>query len=160
MATRLQNHKVQIVVVCLLGAVIFYNFLHFTGERPRRHIFSYEEVGGEMVIGEAVAPNWARGEYRAAACWGRNPFTGTAMKCPNALTAPMTSQADAPPGPEGTPTSTIITGVVISGESRYVIAGDLLLREGDRLGAGRIKTINRNSVIVEYETVKETIYVE
>lgn len=82
MAARLQNRKVQIVIVCLLGAVIFYNVLHFTSERPRRRSFSYEEAGVEMEIGDGVFPNWASGEYRAAASWGRNPFTGATMTRP------------------------------------------------------------------------------
>jgi hypothetical protein len=137
-----------------------YNVLHFVGKKPRKRNFVYDEAGVEMDNGEAVVPNWATGEYEAAASWGRNPFTGTAMARSQALTASATAQADAPPRPRSTPRSTIITGIMISGERRYVLAGDLLLREGDRLGAGRIKTINRNSVIVEYETGTKTIYIE
>jgi hypothetical protein len=82
MAARLQNRKLQMVVACLLGAVIFYNVLHFTSAKPRRRGFSYEEAGFDMDIGEAVVPNWATGEYRAATSWGRNPFTGVAMAHP------------------------------------------------------------------------------
>jgi hypothetical protein len=160
MAAKLQNRKVQIVVICMLGAVVLYNVLHFAGKKPRKRNFVYEDAGLEADVGEAVVPNWARGEYKAAASWGRNPFTGAAMTRSAAITAPVTAQVDAPPRPRSTPASTIVTGVMISGESRYVLAGDLLLREGDRLGNGRIKTINRNSVIVEYETGTKTIYIE
>jgi len=62
--------------------------------------------------------------------------------------------------PRPTSAAVNITGVMVSGDNKYVLVGDLLLREGDRLGAGRIITINRDSVTVEYETGIKTLYIE
>lgn len=160
MAIRLQDRKVQIAVLCMLAAVIVYNVIHFTSRTPRKRIFVYEESGAEIDAVRAYDPNWATGEYEPAESWSRNPFTGAAMTSVAAVAGPVATHVTATPKPGSASTSTAITGVIISGEDRYVLAGDILLREGDRLGAGRIITINRNSVIVEYDTGMKTIYIE
>lgn len=158
MGAKLGNKKVQIVVVCMLAAVVLYNAVHFLGKKPRRRDFTFEDAGFEE-SGPAITPTWVTGKYEPAASWGTNPFTGRAAQSPAAAAtgAAAVQTISAPPPKSAT---VEITGVMISGENRYVLAGDLLLREGDRLGAGRIKTINRNSVIVEYESGTKTIYID
>ena len=163
MATKLGSRKVQIVVVCLLCAVVVYNAFHFLGRKPGRRSFTYEGAELEEGIAHMVTPAWATGDYEPAASWGRNPFTGRSVAYSGA--EPEADRAVAPTLPLTAATGTgkaaaTITGVVISGESRYVLAGDLLLREGDRLGTGRIKSINRDRVIVEYESGTKTIYIQ
>ena len=160
MTVRLQNRKVQIAVLCMLAAVIVYNVLHFTNRTPRKLSVLYEEAGAEMDAVRAYDPNWATGRYEPAESWQRNPFTGAAMTSVAAAAGPVATHVGATPKPRSASISTAITGVIISGEDKYVLAGDILLREGDRLGAGRIITINRNSVIVEYDTGMRTIYIE
>jgi hypothetical protein len=160
MGARLQSRRVQITVVCMLGGAIAYNVLHFTGKKPRSRNLVYHEAGIEAGLAQAVAPNWSTGEYRSAASWGRHPFTGSHMMHPAPGGPPAGAEVAAEPGPKTIPPGAVITGVVIAGESRYVLAGDLLLREGDRLGGGRIKTINRDSVVVEYETGTKTVYIQ
>ncbi len=157
MAARLSSRRVQIAVVCILAAVVLYNAAHFLGRKPRKQTLVYEEALFEDGIGPGMTPTWATGEYKPAASWGVNPFTGKRVLNSPAAAGP----AGQPRGASGPGSAAVrITGVVISGDSRYVLAGDLLLREGDRLGAGRIKTINRDSVIVEYETGTKTIYID
>ncbi|MGD9140414.1 MAG: hypothetical protein PVJ42_02630 [bacterium] len=160
MASRLENRKLQIAVLCTLAIVIAYNIFHYAGKKPRKRSFVYEEIGAGADLVQADDPNWATGGYKPAESWGRNPFTGAAITRVAASAGPSTSQVTAAPKPRSAYTSTAITGVIISGEERYVLAGDVLLKEGDRLGAGRIITINRNSVIVEYDTGTKTIYIE
>ena len=158
MAARLTNRKVQIAVACLLGAVIVYNVLHFAGGRPRRREFFYEDAGLANGLEQSLTPNWATGEYEAANSWGRNPFTGKGLS-PSAAAA-AASMTPASPVVGRYEVEVEITGVMVSGDRKCALAGDLLLREGDMLGSGRIKTINRDSVIVEYETGTKTIYID
>ena len=158
MAARLSNKKVQIAVICLLAIVVVYNAVHFLGRRTRKRSFTYDEMGLEDGIGQVVVPAWATGEYEHAASWGTNPFTGKRVGPAAAGVVARSTQATADPRPRSN--TVHVTGVMISGDKKYVLAGDLLLREGDRLGAGRIITINRNSVIVEYETGTKTIYID
>ena len=76
MATRLNDRKVQIVVVCLLAAVIAYNAIHFLGRKTGRRTFDYQDVMLEQGNVAALIPAWAKGDYESAASWGINPFTG------------------------------------------------------------------------------------
>ena len=158
MATRLSNRKVQAVVICLLAAVVVYNAVHFLGKKPRKRDFDCEEAWLEDRTGQAVIPAWAAGEYTRATSWGINPFTGKRVVPPVAGAVTSAAQVTAVPTPGSTAAN--ITGVMISGDNKYVLVGHLRLREGDRLGAGRIRTINRDSVIVEYETGTKTFYIE
>ena len=158
MAARLSNRKVQVVVICLLAAVVVYNAIHFLGKKPGKRNFVYEEAGLEDGNGPGAIPAWATGEYTPPASWGVNPFTGKRVVPPAAGAVTSNARVTAPPRPTGAAVN--ITGVMVSGDNKYVLVGDLLLREGDRLGAGTIKTINRDSVIVEYETGTKTLYIE
>jgi len=158
MAAKLSNRKVQIVVICLLAAVVVYNAVHFIGKKPRKRNFVYEEAGLEDGNGPAAIPAWATGEYTPPTSWGINPFTGKRVAPPAAVAVASNARVTASPRP--TSAAVNITGVMVSGDNKYVLVGDLLLREGDRLGAGRIITINRDSVTVEYETGIKTLYIE
>lgn len=160
MGARLSNRKVQVVIVCMLVGVVVYNVLHFTGRKPRRRNLVYEEAGVEIDVGGGATPNWATGVYESAASWDRNPFTGDRIVHAATAVQPVTPQATAVTGIKATGSGVKITGVMISGDKKYVLAGDVLLREGERLGAGRIKLINRDSVVVEYDTGTKTIYIE
>jgi hypothetical protein len=158
MAAKLNNKKVQIAVICLLAIVVVYNAVHFLGKKTRRRNFVYENSEFEDGVRQTAIPAWAAGEYERARTWGTNPFTGKRVGPPAAAVAAGTTPLIAEPVPRSDGAN--ITGIMISGSNKYVLAGDVLLREGDRLGAGRIITINRNSVIVEYETGTRTIYID
>jgi hypothetical protein len=96
MAARLSSKKVQIIVACLLAAVVVYNAVHFLGKKPGKHNFAYDESGLEDGTGLAMTPAWAAGDYEPAASWGTNPFTGKKVAL-HGLPA-KAREAGSPPG--------------------------------------------------------------
>ncbi len=158
MVAGLGNRKVQVIILCALAGVVLYNVVHFSGGKRRSHNLVYEGGDVESELVTASAPNWATGGYKQPGPWRRNPFTAAAPAHAAAPTPAAKTTSRAPAGKRDARFT--VTGVLISGDERCVLAGDILLREGDMLGAGRIKTINRNSVVVEYETGTKTIYIE
>ena len=157
MAPRLSDRRTQAVVLVLFAGVVLYNVLHFTDEKPRRVSVLLEESVLESELGAGAAPNWATGQYSRPDSWGRNPFTGEELSEKPAHAEPATQ---ARPAPRPVNTDFNISGIMVSGDRKYILVGDRLLEEGDRLGLGRIKSINKNSVTVEYDTGTKTIYVD
>ncbi|MFH1312055.1 MAG: hypothetical protein ABIJ00_02405 [Candidatus Eisenbacteria bacterium] len=158
MKARLGSRRVQIVVIAALSLVIIHNARHFaqrskTGRRPVEM-----EVPIAETLGQVEAPGWAKGDRAAASGWGRDPFDPTG-KTGASITESNPGQSEAIVRAPASPRIRI-TGIGMVGDTRFVLAGDKILREGDRVGTGTIKKIGTKSVVVEYGGLTKTINID
>ncbi len=133
-----------------LIAVVIYNIGHFAGRKPRRT----KDPGDTVPSAEShtqTKPRWMTGDYEVAAEWGRDPFDARVAEAPR----PSPGTQSGVTGVSGTLPD--ISGIGETDGVFFVIAADRILHRGDRLGSGRIKTINAGAVVVEYDSGTRTI---
>ena len=142
-----RNRKIQIAVAATLALVVAYNLNYFLGKGKRKS-FVIDSQLTEDIVYAGSAPRWASGDYKISEDWGRDPFaldgvvsssdekeTGTSVKAPARWYPPRIK----------------VAGTGIADGERFVLVDGSILKSGDRLGTGRIKEINTNSLIVEYD---------
>ena len=158
MKARLGDKRIQIVIIAALSLVAVHNVRYFaqrdkTGRRP----VEMDVPISEMII-QSEAPGWASGDHAAVSEWGRDPFDpagGTSAPITETTSKPGENKVRAPAPPR-----IRITGIGTIGDSRFVLAGDKILRVGDRVGTGTIKQIGTKSVVVEYGGRTKTINID
>jgi hypothetical protein len=153
--TKLGDRRIQIVVIAALGLIVVHNVRYFAQRNKTVRQPVQLDVLVEEAIVQAEAPRWASGGYVVTSEWGRDPFDprgGTSSPKPESTPAEAERAARTPAPPR-----IRITGIGTVGGSRFVLAGDKILREGDRVGSGTIKKIGTESIVVEYDGGTKTI---
>ena len=155
MRAMLTDRRLQAAVLGLLALVVVYNTRHFAGRaRKSKGLIEHEIIAEASGDGDRV-PNWASGTYAVASDWERDPFVLEEVPArresrPRGATQPAATT-------RGKPQITAIGQLEGSG---FVMVDGRILRPGDPLAGGTIKSIDENSVVVQYENGTRTIRTE
>ncbi len=149
----LRSRKALVIIVIALIAVATYDVVHISKRNQTRHksqLISHPEE----TISQA-SQRWVTGDYRLPNSWAKDPFD-------EATVAMVEERPKSYSGEKILRSKKIqsvikISGVIIDGNLRAILVGDTLLKEGDRIGTLRIKTINRYQVVVENQDGSEVV---
>jgi len=155
MRAMLTDRRLQAAVVGLLALVVVYNARHFAGRAGKsERLIEHEIIAGASDDGDRV-PNWASGNYAVASDWKRDPFVLEEAPARREARPPGTAQS------AGTTRGKAqITAIGHLEGSAFVIVEGRILRQGDPMAGGTIKSIDENSVVVQYENGTRTIRTE
>jgi hypothetical protein len=158
LGAKLRDRRIQIVVIAALSLVVLHNARHFLQrDKTGQHAVEMEVPFSES-IAQSETPRWVSGDYTVASQWGRDPFD-PADRSNSWSVGSTPPQRESKVLPPSLPRIRI-TGIGVVGGSRFVLAGDKILREGDRVGAGTIREIRTKSVLIEYDDGTKTINME
>jgi hypothetical protein len=164
LAISLRDRRIQIAVAVGLAAVAAYNVVRLLDREKPAAISPKEQAPPAESAPEPSTPRWALVAARPDAEWLRNPFSASeamAMAWPAAAAG-----GSAGAGGEAADTSAEneereeITGIGASDAGYFALAGDRILRIGDRIGAGTITEITRDRVVIQGPNGARTIKIE